>query len=75
VFAVQSLIDYRNFLRIHILPDGALEIFPIALRRVPRRWRRRVDAKDTDPLYEPADEELAPHIIEGPIRIVPKPPT
>jgi hypothetical protein len=69
-FAVQSLIDYRNFLRIHIRPDGVLEIFPIGLRRVPRRWRRRMDAKDTEPRYEP-DDELSPHLIEGPIRIEP----
>jgi hypothetical protein len=69
VFAVQSLIDYRNFLRLHIRPDGLLEIFPIGLRHVPRRWRRRMDANETDPLYEPADDQLLPHLIEGPIRI------
>jgi hypothetical protein len=70
-FAVQSLIDYRNFLRLYIRPDGVLEIFPVGLRRVPRRWRRRMDAKRTEPRYEPADDELLPHLIEGPIRIEP----
>jgi hypothetical protein len=68
-FAVQSLIDYRNFLRLYIGPDGGLQIFPVGLRRVPRRWRRRVDAKEGEPLYEPADVELTPHLIEGPIRV------
>ncbi len=71
VFAVQSVIDYRNFLRMHIGDDGALEIFPIGLRRVPRRWRRRMDATPTQSFYEPADVELRPHLIEGPIRIEP----
>jgi hypothetical protein len=74
-FAVQSLIDYRSFLRMRIRPDGLLEIFPIGLRRVPRRWRRRMDGGATDPLYEPADDELLPHLIEGPIRIRPHPVT
>ena len=73
VFAVQSLIDYRNFVRLHIRPDGVLDIYPIGLRRVPRRWRRRMDGKPNEPLYEPADEKLLPHLIEGPIRILPTP--
>src|SRR5262245_8444302 len=75
VFAVQSLIDYRNFLRMHIRPNGLLEIFPIGLRRVPRRWRRRMDGGATDSLYEPADDDLLPRWIEGPIRIEPRPMT
>jgi alpha-beta hydrolase superfamily lysophospholipase len=71
-FAVQSLIDYRNFVRMYIGKDQSLTIFPIGLRRVPRRWRRRVDRKVTEPFYEPADDTLKPHLIEGPIRIPPK---
>src|SRR4029450_7114071 len=39
VFAVQSIIDYRSFLRIKIDESGTLSIFPIGLRRVPRQWR------------------------------------
>jgi hypothetical protein len=68
-FVVQSLIDYRNFLRMIIEPDGTLVVYPIGLRRVPRRWRKRMDRTETDPLYEPADDVLLPHLIEGPIRI------
>jgi alpha-beta hydrolase superfamily lysophospholipase len=71
VFAVQSLIDYRNFVRLHIRSDGVLEIYPIGLRRVPRRWRRRIDPEPDVPLFEPADEKILPHLIEGPIRIKP----
>lgn len=72
-FAVQSIIDYRNFLRMIIDEAGNLTIYPIGLRRVPRRWRRRVDGKPTDPLYEPADAALSPHLIEGPIVIPSRP--
>ena len=41
VFASQSIINYRNFLRMRIAPDGKLTIFPIGLREVPRKWRLR----------------------------------
>jgi len=69
VFAAQSLIDYRNFVRMHISPDGLLSLFPIGLRRVPRKWRSRSERKGSGPYYEPVDDELAPHLIEGPIHI------
>jgi hypothetical protein len=76
VFAVQSITDYRSFVRMTIRPDGSLILFPIGLRRVPSRWRRRLPPQPDDrlqpddPLYEPADEVLAPTLIEGPIRVI-----
>lgn len=69
VFAVQSIIDFRNFLRIKIERDGSLLIYPIGLRRVPRKWRARAMATGDGPCYEPADAVLEPHLIEGPIRV------
>ena len=42
VFSAQSIIDYRNFLRLHIQADGSLVIYPIGLRQVPRQWRARI---------------------------------
>jgi hypothetical protein len=74
VFSSQSIIDYRSFVRMRIQSNGALSIFPIGLRHVPRKWRARVGLHSTDdnaprPLYEPADDVLAPHLIEGPIHI------
>jgi calcineurin-like phosphoesterase family protein len=73
VFAAQSIIDYRNFLRMKIEEDGSLLIFPIGLRRVPRKWRARPnpELRQQGPRYEPADAALRPHLIEGPIRIPP----
>jgi len=36
-FAALRIKDYKNFLRLHIRPDGALEIFAIGVTKVPRR--------------------------------------
>ena len=69
VFASQSIINYRNFLRMRIAPDGTLTIFPIGLREVPRKWRLRNAREPGQPLYEPTDRVPAPHLIEGPITI------
>jgi hypothetical protein len=79
VFAAQSIIDYRNFLRIRIdNRTGSVEIYPIGLWRVPRKWRARVNIKShvkespdgqAPPCYEPGDAELTPHLIEAPIHI------
>ena len=70
VFASQSIINYRNFLRLHITADGKLlTIFPIGLRTVPRKWRLRLNRRPGEALYEPTDEVLSPHLIEGPIEI------
>jgi hypothetical protein len=78
VFSAQSIIDYRNFLRLHIQKDGSLVIYPIGLRTVPRQWRARITVerreedragKQAPPQYEPGDYDLSPHLIEAPIRI------
>jgi len=70
-FAVQSIPDYRSFLRIHVSGDGRrARIYPIGLRHVPRGWRSRADRRPSDPQYEPTDAELLPHLIEGPIDIM-----
>ena len=85
VFSAQSIIGYRNFLRLHIQTDGSVMIYPIGLRQVPRQWRARVAVEpvvvpetttsppeqQAPPYYEPGDYELRPHLIEAPIRILP----
>ena len=69
VFASLSIFHYRNFLRIHVLPDGSLKIYPIGLRRTPRKWRYAREREDHEPYYEPTDRVLLPHLIEGPLTI------
>jgi hypothetical protein len=70
VFAAQSICDYRSFVRIHLAANGHATIYPIGLRHVPRSWRSRLARRDSDPLYEPTDAELLPHLIEGPIDVM-----
>ena len=68
-FAAQSIRHYRNFLRIHVRPDGSLRIYPIGLRRTPGKWRYAKERKEHEPYYEPTDAALLPHLIEGPLLI------
>ncbi|MGH3762144.1 metallophosphoesterase [Actinophytocola sp.] len=68
VFAAQSLEDHKGFLRLHIDREGTLTVHPITLPRVCRRWRADPGGAPTDPWLVP-EEELAPTLIESPIRI------
>ena len=68
-FSALRIEDFKHFLRLHIAPDGALTIYPIALERVPRRWRRRrADDRDTPSRIVP-EEPLDPVLIEPPVRV------
>jgi hypothetical protein len=69
VFAAQSIPHYRNFLRMFLDTDGTLRIFPIGLRRTPRKWRYARERADHAPYYEETDLLLAPHLIEGPLTV------
>jgi hypothetical protein len=54
-FSALRIQDYKHFLRLRIRPSGTLEIFPIAIDRVPRRGQDRARYR----------------LIEGPIKINP----
>jgi len=69
VFAAQSIMNYRNFLRIFVDPGGTLTIYPIGLRRTPRKWRYARERNDHEPYYEPTDRVLQPQLIEGPLTV------
>jgi hypothetical protein len=70
-FAALKIEDFKNFLRLHIAPDGALTIYPIKIERVPRRWRDRATG-DTTPSRVVPDEPLRPALIEPPIVVPPR---
>jgi hypothetical protein len=70
-FAALRIEDYKNFLRLHIAPDGALTIYPIRIERVPRRWRDRAPGDATRSRVVP-DEPLRPALIEPPIVVPPR---
>jgi hypothetical protein len=67
-FSSQRIEDYRCFLRLRIDRDGSLTIYPIGVRKVPRRWRfvRRSDGTLT---AEPKDRPIVAELIEAPITI------
>ncbi len=65
--------DWKNFLRLQIDAGGALTIFPIGFRRVPRRWKAGA-ASPTGPRLEPDDPDFTgPEFIEAPIRVAGRP--
>lgn len=71
-FASMAIPDFKNFLRMKVEPNK-LTIYPIGLRRTPRRWAWR-KAKDTGfgagtgPSIVSA-RPLRPSIIDGPVEI------
>jgi hypothetical protein len=69
VFAAQRSPDFKSFLRFHVGADGALTIYPIGLRRVPRRWRLVPEGPPGDPWFRSADGDPAPELVEGPVTV------
>ncbi len=67
-FSSLKIEDWKNFLRLRIAPDGTLTIFPVGIRRVPRRWKEAV--APGGPLYTSDDSRSTPpELIESPIEI------
>ena len=66
-FSSLAVEDWKNFLRLHINENGDLTIYPIGIRRVPRKWKdRRKD--ETGPELVPDDRDATdPEFIEPPI--------
>jgi hypothetical protein len=67
VYSSQRIEDYKNFVRIHIRPDGSLDVYPIAIPKVPGDdgWQVR---NETD--LVPSAGRIETHLIGGaPIRI------
>ena len=40
-FSSLGVEDWKNFIRLHIDKEGTLTIYPIGIRRVPRKWKER----------------------------------
>jgi Calcineurin-like phosphoesterase len=66
-FSSLAIPDWKNFLRLHIQQNGDLTIYPIGIRRVPRRWKARGQG-ETGPELVPDDPRApGPELIEPPI--------
>lgn len=67
-FSSLGIEDWKSFVRMKVDAQGRLTIYPIGLRRVPRRWEN-ANAGTGGPELVPApgDAATAPELIEGPI--------
>ncbi|NKY40003.1 hypothetical protein HGA02_10810, partial [Cellulomonas septica] len=61
----QAVTDHKGFLRLCLRTDGRLEIYPLVVDTVCRRWD--VDARDGAPRPVPADGPPAVRLLEDPI--------
>jgi hypothetical protein len=66
-FSSLAIQDWKNFLRLHIDENGDLTIYPIGIRRVPRRWIERSKDKTGPELVSADPQATEPELIEPPI--------
>jgi hypothetical protein len=68
-FSALAIPDWKNFLRLKIDgKSGALTIFPIGIRRVPRKWKGSGEQEGS--MFVPDDPKATPpELIEDPIVI------
>jgi Calcineurin-like phosphoesterase len=65
-FSVLGVEDWKNFIRLHINEQGHLTIYPIGIRRVPRKWKEL--QRETGPKLVADDPRATkPELIERPI--------
>ena len=65
-FSALSIPDWKNFLKLKIDEEGRLMIFPIGIRRVPRKWR--ASDQTSGSIFVPDDPKAtSPELIDGPI--------
>jgi hypothetical protein len=71
-FSSLSAEDWKSFLRLHIDQRGGLTIYPVGLRRVPRRWKQSGEDRRTARMAPDDPNATAPELIEDPIIIPPR---
>jgi hypothetical protein len=79
LFAAQRIEDHKNFLRLRIDPDGRLEVYPIVVDRIDRKWRLRREGERGNGgggWFVSDQPGSGPRLIGDPIRIAhaPAPP-
>jgi hypothetical protein len=68
LFAGQSIVDSKSFLRLRFERDGSLTIYPVAVDRVSRDWKVVPDAPQTQSWIAPK-KPIVTRLIEPPVRI------
>ena len=67
-FSALAIQDWKNFLKLNIDKNGKLTIFPIGIRRVPRKWKPTEQSHGS--IFVPDDPKATlPELIEEPIVI------
>jgi hypothetical protein len=67
-FSSLAIEDWKNFLRMKIDPQGNLTIYPVGIRRVPRKWKTRDGG--AGPEMVSADPKASdPELIESPVLV------
>ncbi|MFN2515527.1 MAG: metallophosphoesterase [Pyrinomonadaceae bacterium] len=67
-FSSLGIEDWKNFLRLHINGNGDLTIYPIGIKRVPRKWKPGPSKTGPELIPDPEDANAtAPELIEPPI--------
>ncbi len=66
-FSSLRIEDWKNFLRIHIDREGRLTVFPVGIRRVPRRWKRRASGASGPEMIPDDERATPPELIEPPV--------
>ncbi|OLE26302.1 MAG: metallophosphoesterase [Actinobacteria bacterium 13_1_20CM_3_71_11] len=68
LFAAQSIVDSKSFLRIHIDGTGALTVYPIGVDRVCREWTVRPDDPMDQPWLQPA-QPIPTKLVDAPFTV------
>jgi hypothetical protein len=67
-FSSLGVEDWKNFVRLHINEQGDLTIYPVGIRRVPRKWRDRNGSSGPELEPHPDDRRATnAELIEPPI--------
>jgi hypothetical protein len=70
-FSSLAIEDWKNFLRMRIDERGDLTIFPVGIRRVPRKWKERGPSEGSPKFVSDDPRATAPALIEAPILVHP----
>jgi hypothetical protein len=68
VFSSQRLQGFKNFLRLHIDPQGQLTLYPVGVRKTCTDWELQPGGRLCDPWWMPK-RKIEPELIEPPISI------
>jgi hypothetical protein len=70
-FSAMCRTDYKNFLRLHIDPDGVLTVYPLGVRKTTKNWRLDPDNTAEASWLAPSSDDDTPkaHFIERPFTI------